>query len=181
MKIQQLLFKLLRKQNVTDVRTHGRTDNVKTVYPTTNKVCGGGGGGGRIIRGFLQLFPSVIKEPFALFHHSKLNIFNCFRAMIHCINLVSSVLNTIEAQTSMRTHAVWSAPLLFDYWKYYIETCYNWIYNFLSIPFSWGDWFESQYVKNTEVEYVARWGLHVSLKMCKDHWHLLWVNEYGFQ
>ena len=22
-------------------RTHGRTDNVKTVYPTTNKVCGG--------------------------------------------------------------------------------------------------------------------------------------------
>ena len=49
MKIQQFLFKLLRKQNVTDGRTHartdgwtdGRTDNVKTVYPTTNKVCGG--------------------------------------------------------------------------------------------------------------------------------------------
>ena len=45
MKIQQLLFKLLRKQNVTDGRTDGRTDrrmdNVKTVYPTTNKVCGG--------------------------------------------------------------------------------------------------------------------------------------------
>ena len=36
MKIQQLLFKLLRKQNVTD----GRTDNVKTVYPTT-KFAGG--------------------------------------------------------------------------------------------------------------------------------------------
>ena len=45
MKIQQWLFKLLKKQNVTDGRTdrrmHGRTDNVKTVYPTTNKVCGG--------------------------------------------------------------------------------------------------------------------------------------------
>ena len=27
-------------------RTDGRTDNVKTVYPTTNKVCAGGGGGG---------------------------------------------------------------------------------------------------------------------------------------
>ena len=25
----------------TDRRTHGRTDNVKTVYPPTNKVCGG--------------------------------------------------------------------------------------------------------------------------------------------
>ena len=24
-----------------DGRTHARTDNVKTVYPTTNKVCGG--------------------------------------------------------------------------------------------------------------------------------------------
>ena len=33
----------LRKQNVTDTRTHtvGRTDNVKTVYPPTNTVCGG--------------------------------------------------------------------------------------------------------------------------------------------
>ena len=30
-----------KKQNVTDGRTHGRTDNVKIVYPTTNKVCGG--------------------------------------------------------------------------------------------------------------------------------------------
>ena len=25
----------------TDAHTHARTDNVKTVYPTTNKVCGG--------------------------------------------------------------------------------------------------------------------------------------------
>ena len=27
----------------THAWTDGRTDNVKTVYPTTNKVCGGGG------------------------------------------------------------------------------------------------------------------------------------------
>ena len=30
----------------TDARTDGWTDNVKTVYPPTNTVCGGGGGGG---------------------------------------------------------------------------------------------------------------------------------------
>ena len=33
MKIQPWLFKILRKQSVTDGRTDGRTDNVKTVYP----------------------------------------------------------------------------------------------------------------------------------------------------
>ena len=45
MKFHQRLLKILRKQNVTDERTDGwtdeRTDNVKTVYPTTNTVCGG--------------------------------------------------------------------------------------------------------------------------------------------
>ena len=44
MKFHQRFLKLLRKQNVTDTRTHtrseGRTD-VKTVYPPTNTVCGG--------------------------------------------------------------------------------------------------------------------------------------------
>ena len=48
MKIQQWLFKILRKQNVTDGRTHththahtqGRTDNVKTVYPPQTKFAG---------------------------------------------------------------------------------------------------------------------------------------------
>ena len=38
------VFKILRKQNVTDRRTHSCTDartDVKIVYPTTNKVCGG--------------------------------------------------------------------------------------------------------------------------------------------
>ena len=49
MKIQQWLFKILRKQNVTDGRTDahtdrrtdGRTDKVKTVYPSQTKFAGG--------------------------------------------------------------------------------------------------------------------------------------------
>ena len=32
-----MTLQVIKKKNVTD----GRTDNVKTVYPTTNKVCGG--------------------------------------------------------------------------------------------------------------------------------------------
>ena len=41
MKIQQWLFELLRKQSVTDGRTDGRTDNMKTVYPLQTKFAGG--------------------------------------------------------------------------------------------------------------------------------------------
>ena len=41
MKFYQRFFKILRKQNVTDTRSDGRSDNVKTVYPPTNIVCGG--------------------------------------------------------------------------------------------------------------------------------------------
>ena len=46
MKIQQCLFKILKKQNVTDARTHGHTDGRtdgqrENSIPTTNKVCGG--------------------------------------------------------------------------------------------------------------------------------------------
>ena len=37
MKIQRWLFKILKKQNVTDART----DNVKTVYPPQTKFAGG--------------------------------------------------------------------------------------------------------------------------------------------
>ena len=36
----------VRADRRTDVRADRRTDNVKTVYPPTNTVCGGGGGGG---------------------------------------------------------------------------------------------------------------------------------------
>ena len=46
MKFCHFLFKILKSQNVTDGRTyvltHGRMDDVKTVYPPrTNTVCGG--------------------------------------------------------------------------------------------------------------------------------------------
>ena len=42
MKIQQRLFKILRKQNVTDGRMHGRTHGQReNSIPTINKVCGG--------------------------------------------------------------------------------------------------------------------------------------------
>ena len=41
MKFHQRLSKILRKQNVTDKLSFVRTDNVKTVYPPTNIVCGG--------------------------------------------------------------------------------------------------------------------------------------------
>ena len=36
-----MTLQVIKKQNVTDGGTDGRTDNVKTVYPTTNKVCWG--------------------------------------------------------------------------------------------------------------------------------------------
>ena len=40
MKFQQWLFKILRKQNVTEGRTDTRTDNVKTVYLPQKKFVG---------------------------------------------------------------------------------------------------------------------------------------------
>ena len=36
-----MTLQVINKQNVTDGRTDARMDNVKTVYPTTNKVFGG--------------------------------------------------------------------------------------------------------------------------------------------
>ena len=41
MKFHQLFFKILRKQNVRDTLSFVWSDNVKTVYPPTNTVCGG--------------------------------------------------------------------------------------------------------------------------------------------
>ena len=35
------VIKKTKRYGRMDRRTHARTDNVKTVYPTTNKVCGG--------------------------------------------------------------------------------------------------------------------------------------------
>ena len=39
--IQSLPF-----EDIKETKHHGWADNVKTVYPETNTVCGGGGGGG---------------------------------------------------------------------------------------------------------------------------------------
>ena len=49
-------------------RSDARTDNVKTVYPPTNTVCGGGGGGGGggIMTGFGDL---KLKIPLWLFQY----------------------------------------------------------------------------------------------------------------
>ena len=40
------VIKETKRYRRTEGRTDGRTDNVKTVYPPSNKVLGGGGGGG---------------------------------------------------------------------------------------------------------------------------------------
>ena len=41
MNIHHWVFKILgKKQSVTDGHTDGRTDNMKTVYPTTNRIIG---------------------------------------------------------------------------------------------------------------------------------------------
>ena len=38
--IPSMTLQDIREQNVTDTSSFGRTDNVKTVYPPTNTVCG---------------------------------------------------------------------------------------------------------------------------------------------
>ena len=47
-KIDEILSMILQdiKETKRYGHTVGRTDNVKTVYPPTNTVCGRGGGGG---------------------------------------------------------------------------------------------------------------------------------------
>ena len=36
-----MTLQVIKKQNVTDGRMHGRTDNVKTVYPPQANIAGG--------------------------------------------------------------------------------------------------------------------------------------------
>ena len=48
-KIPSMILEVIKETKCygqTVGRLDGRTDNVKTVYPPTNIVCGGGGGGG---------------------------------------------------------------------------------------------------------------------------------------
>ena len=46
--------------------------------------------------------------------------------------------------------AVWSAPLFFAFWKYYIQTCNMRIFTFLASLCSWAGWFESDFVSSPE-------------------------------
>ena len=39
--IPSMILQDIKETKRTDTRTNGRTDNVKTVYPPTNTVCGG--------------------------------------------------------------------------------------------------------------------------------------------
>ena len=57
-------------------------------------------------------------------------------------------LGTTKAQTSLRICAVWSAPLLYAFWKV----------NFLASLCSWGDWFESRFFGNPQRQVLSRRG-----------------------
>ena len=61
-----LRFQDIRKKTKCHGRTHGRTDNVKTVYPTTNKVCGGIN-----IVGGINIYSRILKTPHHIFLFSR--------------------------------------------------------------------------------------------------------------
>ena len=79
-------------------------------------------------------------------------------------------LGTTKAQTSLRgfIRAVWSAPLLFTYWKLSYLDMLQANSNFIASLCSWGDWFESRFVGNPEVRF------------CRNEAHLVWtiINFY---
>ena len=61
-------------------------------------------------------------------------------------------LPTTKAQTSLCIRAVWSAPLLFAYKKVsYLDVLWAKFQDeFLACLGSWGDWFETRFVRNPE-------------------------------
>ena len=74
-------------------------------------------------------------------------------------------LRTTQAQTSLRIRAVWSAPLLF---ASYLDL-QN--FNFLASLCSWGDWFESCFVRNPEdrfgrIETHIKWKSNCVISLC---------------
>ena len=108
MKIQQWLFKILRKQNVTDGRTDGRTHGQReNSIPTTNKVCGGynkkpfrttkGNNSNRI-------------GPWPLLFMSKLivlHIWTCLQSLMKIQQWLFKILrkqNVTDGRTDGRTH-----------------------------------------------------------------------------
>ena len=64
-------------------------------------------------------------------------------------------LGATRAQTSLCICAVWSAPLLFAFWKMLYLTWYRWDFNFLSSLCSCGEWFESRFVGNPEDRFFS--------------------------
>ena len=52
----------------------------------------------------------------------------------------SSNLQTTKVQTSLRIHTVWSAPLLFTYWKVSYQDLLERNFNFLASLCSWAGW-----------------------------------------
>ena len=94
MKIQPWLFKILRKQSVTDGRTHGQTD-VKTIYPTTNKVCGGYNKSRWILMCFFRAMQNML-----------------FSACVRWIFLTTYINTTTTTSWATKaSHSIWKATL----------------------------------------------------------------------
>ena len=74
------------------------------------------------------------------------------------LNTRKPVLGVCEhtGQTSLRLHTVWSAPLLFAFWKYYMLTCYRWNFNFLAYLCIWWVRYETRFVRNPEDGFSQR-------------------------
>ena len=73
-------------------------------------------------------------------------------------------LQTTMAQTSLHIRAVWSAPLLFAYWKVSYLNLLQVKFNFLASLWSWGDWFESRSFWNPE-EGLSNIAAHIKCKV----------------
>ena len=85
---------------------------------------------------------------------------------------VFSGLRTTQAQTSLRIRAVWSAPLLFAFWKVSYVNLLQVNFNFLASLCSWGGWFESRFVGNPEDEaQMITVSLHQSLTQMSHQDH----------
>ena len=74
-------------------------------------------------------------------------------------------------ETSPRIRAVWSAPLLFAFWKFSYERLLLVKFQFSSLPLSsWGDWFESRFGGNPE-DRCSRVAAHMMVVF-----HGIWCN-----
>ena len=93
---------------------------------------------------------------------------------------VFGVLRITQAQTSLRICAVWSAPLLFAFWKVQYVTCYRWNFNLLANLCSWGDWFETHFVGNPKDRFYPDeahiWVCTISHSRKKN---FCFVSQYG--